>query len=546
MVFINAGSRRDNPYAPRSSSISWKIYAMLSPKTWCALAIILLIWLLTLVTVVNENPEMKNEVLNDIKREENLIQGKIQRGRLRAKEWINKEKIWLANRLVRNEESEGDAEERKHQWDLSQLEDLALRTGPNDTPIHIVFSTDCSPYQHWQAYQFFLSALRIRQPGRVTQIASGCTTDAEKQSIQDWHAEKIAPLSFRFGLHLTPHFSSVKDDSGNTVGDYEFFNKPFGFKHWLEYGEGMGIDPATHLPWKHDTIIALLDPDQMLVKPITGHFESPNDIFRGGSMDAGSGGNIDSCLSLKEKEPKFTVRHGHPVSQEYGFAATKLTSIEALRSYAVGPPYISTELDAYKIAVKWAEFVPKVHHVFPQLMAEMYAYSIATAHLELPHQLMASLMVSDTSTSGGGSGGGGEGWELIDQIQGEEVCSFAMNSLDADVHPMPSVLHFCHRYGVGAKAFFAKKKVPKNFFSCESPLLEEPPMDIGSGKYLYKIPPFLDKKVEFSAVVEKREAFMICSSIGFLNEAALFYKNRHCGDDANLKKDIGLHDLPED
>ena len=71
-------------------------------------------------------------------------------------------------------------------------------------------------------------------------------------------------------------------------------------------------------------------------------------------------------------------------------------------------------------------------------------------------------------------------------------------------------------------------------------------MDIGSGKYKYKVPPFLEKKVEYSAVTEKREAFMICASAGFLNEAALFYKNRHCGDDvANVKKELSLHDMPE-
>lgn len=209
-------------------------------------------------------------------------------------------------------------------------------------------------------------------------------------------------------------------------------------------------------------------------------------------------------------------------------------------------PYIATALDSYKIAMKWTEFVPKVHHEFPELLAEMYAYSIATAHLALPHQLMATLMVSDTYHEPTAKGGGeGEGWAFIDNIPGDEVCSFAMNSLDADVYPLPSVLHFCHRYGVGDRAFFAKKKLPKNFFSCESPLLEEPPMDIGSGKYLYRKPPFVDKKVELSAVVEKREAFMICASIGFLNEASLFYKNRHCGDDANLKKELNLHDLPE-
>ena len=335
--------------------------------------------------------------------------------------------------------------------------------------------------------------------------------------------------------------------------------QPFGLKHWMQHGEGMGIDPSTQQPWKHDTIIALLDPDQVLIKPITGYVSSPDDIFRRAPDDNESqtfAHNVDSPLSYQEDEPHFLVRHGHPLAQEYGMRdawrkyasvagpgspATLVAPNEALLSYAVGPPYVATALDMYTIAVGWCEFVPKVHKLFPQLMAEMYAYSISAAHNRLPHQLVASYMISDTVEDQAG----GEGWMFVDEIPGNEVCSFALNSLDADIHPLPAVLHFCHRYGVGDHAFFTKKKLPKDFFSCESPLLEEPAMDIGSGKYLYKKPPFRDDKVQLSAVVEKREAFMICSSIGFLNEAALFFKYRHCGDDANLKKEISLHDLPE-
>lgn len=556
--FLDSGSRRGNPYTSRGGGGG---RLRIHPKIWLASSAIILIWLVAIVAVVREDPEIKREVLSDIRREENFLRGKLKRGRLRAKEW-------LRNHLVDADDPSSSesakaapltaqaAKELKHEWDLTQLEDLALRTGPGDVSIHLVFSTDCSPYQHWQAYQFFLAALRTRQPGRVTQIASGCATDEEIKAMEIFHDEHVAPLSLRFGLHLTPRFSSVKDESGKVVGEYEFFNKPFGLMHWMEYGVGMGIDPATQTPWKHDTIIALLDPDQLLVRPITGHFASPGDLFRGGTADME---NTDSLLSYAENEPTFTVRHGHPASQEYGFRdswmkyanvagagspAMAVTKPEALRSYSVGPPYVATALDMYAIAVKWCEFVPKVHKQFPQLLAEMYAFSIATAHLKLPHQLMATMMVSDTAETAPGDGGG-EGWPLVDAIPAEEVCSFAMNDLDSDVRPLPNVLHFCHRYGVGDTAFFAKKKLPSDFFSCESPLLQEPAMDIGSGRYLYRKPPFVDKRVDLTATVERREAFMVCALIGFLNEAALFFKNRHCDGAANLDEEISLHDLPE-
>jgi hypothetical protein len=506
-------------------------------------ALIICTWLVAIATFLRKNPQIESEFTSEIRKEEQLIANKISKGKLRAKEWLHHQK----------DDNNNNSNNNRHKWELSASEDLDLRTtGPEDTPIHVVFSTDCSPYQHWQSYQLFLSALKIRQPGRITRIASGCTEE-EKISIRQWHDEHIAILSKRFGLHLTPHFSSVKDESGNKVGDYEFFNKPFGLLHWMEHGEHMGVDPDTLMPFRHDTIIILLDPDQMLMKPITGTFQSSDTIFRGGPKDKGF--NVDTERTYKDNETSFVVRHGHPLSQEFGFGdswleyakvagegspATKVTSTEARRSYAAGPPYIATALDMHAIAQKWVEFVPLVHSLFPELMAEMYAFSIASAHLELPHQLVGSLMISDTYVDGG------EGWKSIDALPADNVCDYAMNNRSNSHTKLPSLLHFCQRYGVGDKAFFAKKKLPKDFFTCESPLIEEPSMDIGSGKYLYRKPPFLDTTVRFSAAVEKREAFVICSMTGFLNEAALFFKQKHCsGKKINVKKLISMHDLPE-
>ena len=39
---------------------------------------------------------------------------------------------------------------------------------------HTIFSTDCSEFQHWQSYLFFHAAMKVKQPGYVTRIASGC------------------------------------------------------------------------------------------------------------------------------------------------------------------------------------------------------------------------------------------------------------------------------------------------------------------------------------------------------------------------------------
>ena len=67
-----------------------------------------------------------------------------------------------------------------------------------------------------------------------------------------------------------------------------------------------------------------------------------------------------------------------------------------------------------------------VYETFPDPLAELYAFSIAAADLSLPHQMAASLMVSETSVSEGPNNGGGEGWQLVERIPGGEVCSFVM------------------------------------------------------------------------------------------------------------------------
>ena len=78
------------------------------------------------------------------------------------------------------------------------------------------------------------------------------------------------------------------------------------------------------------------------------------------------------------------------------------------------------------MALRWCDLAPGVYKTFPVPLAELYAFSIAAADLGLPHQLRASLMVSNTSVLEGPNNGGGAGWQLVDRIPGGEVCFFVM------------------------------------------------------------------------------------------------------------------------
>lgn len=153
---------------------------------------------------------------------------------------------------------------------------------------HIIFSTGCTTFQDWQSYTFFYHAMKAGQPGHVTRIASGCKPE-EAEERQRLHKERIEIMSNRFYLHLTPDFMGLKPGFR-----YKFFNKPYGVRHWMEHGPLGYPDKVVH----KDAIVMLLDPDQMLLRPLTNNF-------------------TDWAVDWKPTKdtPKLIVEHGSPFAQ---------------------------------------------------------------------------------------------------------------------------------------------------------------------------------------------------------------------------------------
>jgi len=420
---------------------------------------------------------------------------------------------------------------------------------------HMIFSTDCSPYQRWQSYLLFFHAYRVKQPGKVTRIASGCD-DKEAKDELEWHTKYVSEqISQDYSIHLTPHFSSVKDESGNDTGkDYKFYNKPFGVRHWMEHNPDMGFhtetEPNTDTKTRDDTIVILIDPDMILTRPITRDF--PLDPTQ----------NIAVRTADADYVRPGRVTHGKPFAQLFGFGAAwtdldiptitgdpstpaaKVTRQTARDHYPVGPPYLATAVDMHRIVMKWAEYVPKVYAEHPHLMAEMYAFCIAAAHLELPHQVMNSMMISDKMI-------GTEGWSLFENDVGEgEMCGYAMKRAKAEVvmageKTLPNVLHYCQIYLLG-KWFFGKWRFPKDFFSCHQPLLMTPPDNLDT-LYDYFIPPPSGgrpnggpSKPMTNRKHIQRTAFMICYLTQAMNEASISYKEKNCDNTSNLDKTMDL------
>ena len=229
-----------------------------------------------------------------------------------------------------------------------------------DVKYHVIFSTGCSIFQDWQSYIFFYYALKSQQPGIVTRIVSGCD-DTQRHELQTVFDEQIASMvdDGRFRIHFTPDYSRVKPTTA-----YKYFNKPFGVHHWLENELGF---PDKASKEDQNAIVILMDPDQIIMRPFKNNdFSNTNWQF----LDKG-------------EKPRTMIDHGKPMGQQYGFGlqwknsvdmtnytlfglnepspVTAMNYHDAHKGYIVGPPYIATGNDMYKITTKWTKFAVPVH-----------------------------------------------------------------------------------------------------------------------------------------------------------------------------------------
>lgn len=188
---------------------------------------------------------------------------------------------------------------------------------PNVPHYHMIFSTGCSAFQDWQSYVFFHQALAVQQPGTITRIVSGCK-DHEQEQLQALFDDAKGALMQTYGtpttdmkIHFTPDYSKVPHGDGSPRRKpYKYFNKPFGTKHWLEHALGF---PNNMTAMDRDSIVILMDPDQLLLRPFRNNdFNNTHWTFAGRQRR-------DTTKS-QDMEVRTSVTHGHPMGQKYGFA----------------------------------------------------------------------------------------------------------------------------------------------------------------------------------------------------------------------------------
>ena len=277
-------------------------------------------------------------------------------------------------------------------------------------------------------------------------------------------------------------------------------NKPFSLKHWFEHVLGYNASkPSTHYD---DDVVFLIDPDMILIKPLTHDFRDDPTV---------------ELIGNRAEEHRY-VHRGLPMAQQDGY---------------LGNEWMHLDMEKITLVNK-----TRVHNQFPKLFAEMFGYIIATAHLGMPHTLIKSLVVSSTISKTR------EGWSFVDSIP-DQVClhHFTVKGIFA--------LHYCGRYLLGKKWFWSKYRHRKDFMDCRVPLLQVPPPSIQDEREAFSPPPehtyrgnWTQEHTIISEKQAKREAFMLCALIAKVNEAVEYFKRNTCGDSGNYSKVYNIHDDP--
>lgn len=68
-----------------------------------------------------------------------------------------------------------------------------------------------------------------------------------------------------------------------------------------------------------------------------------------------------------------------------------VTNRDVNQYYSAGPPYIIHIQDVRALSKRWLDLVPPTYDFYPLLYAEMFAYSMAAADLDLKHNLIKGL-----------------------------------------------------------------------------------------------------------------------------------------------------------
>jgi hypothetical protein len=397
--------------------------------------------------------------------------------------------------------------------------------------IHLVVPTDCTQMGTWHAELFAYSALRVKQQGKITRVATGCSNGKTD------FAQIRRSVNDAMHVHVAPQYGTM---------EWPFIRKVLGLQHWLKHAK----------PAVTESVIVVFDADQMLLRRI-----SPNGVMGGkfsrDRKELEQHGILWSGGTMPTEGVTDFVEPGRIISQGYGqgvqwASGWRRKVVEKIvgsksptfrvnplgehgrRYFSVGFPAMFHISDAHDLFDAWANFTGPVHELIDKpsggWTADMTAWEIAIAHLGMTerHLRVNNMMLSNTLI------GNEEGFSLIDDWH-RDTCAGGAWAPDGNSDRIPMVIHYCqgipradtwqeHDYPVNLR--FHKKHVANNLLDCMAPMHVMPPPNLRE----------LDSGRVAKSGRTKRVSWMACAMMYAIRDMTLAYKTKFCEPGFNMNE----------
>jgi hypothetical protein len=184
----------------------------------------------------------------------------------------------FSSRSTGVEEGEGYAMANEKEDETGDENDGDGIGGPH---VHVVFSTDCSNYQHWQSISSYYALRRAGHLGRVTRIVSGCDNSLREDEIRS-EMKTLGRRSYSSSMSLEVHFTpshalAVGGGGEGGRGDnsrYKYSNKPGGMLDWIISRNKNRTITANNMTnakmskEEEEEVVVLIDPDMLALRPV--------------------------------------------------------------------------------------------------------------------------------------------------------------------------------------------------------------------------------------------------------------------------------------
>lgn len=115
-----------------------------------------------------------------------------------------------------------------------------------------------------------------------------------------------------------------------------------------------------------------------------------------------------------------------------------------------------------------------------------------------------------------------EGWKWIDDLE-DKVAEPPIDGIFYPDKPLPNVMHYCQFFRAGELGF-QKRRLKKEIFNCDEPLLLEPAIDLGLVRYK-------NRDGEILKITKKwatRNTFALNVITRSINNMVIHYRNIIC------------------